>query len=359
MRVFIIGQGIAGTWLSYWFMKAGADVVVIDNLQTNASTRVASGVINPVTGRQVVTTWMADELLPFSEKVYTDIGNLVGRNLIRNCGILAFPASEQMMGAYRKKISDGSPYVHPVNQPADYEGLFRYSAGAVCIKPAYWIDLQTLIASWRQWLLLKDCFLEDNFEPQYLEINQEGVHYKSIQADYVFYCQGIQIARSDFWSGLPFSFNKGEALVADIPGLPAGQIYKFGISTLVPWYNGKWWIGSTYDNRFTDDKPTPAFRQKTEIFLQQTLTLPFSVEDHIAAIRPATLERRPFAGLHPQHPRVGILGGLGTKGVSLSPWLSHQLVNRVLTGTPLQPAADVARFQHAFLPFRQNISRMP
>ncbi len=349
MKILLIGQGISGTWLSYWFVQMGTEITVLDEQRTNTSTRVASGVINPVTGRQVVTTWLADELFPFAEEHYTNIGKIIGADVIRNCGILAFPPSGQMMEAYQQKISKGSPFVHPLADAGQFEDYFRFLFGAVHILPAYWVDLQTLQAGWRQWLNNEARLREGHFDETLLKVHADGVEYKDIQADYAFYCDGIHTAQSKYWGGLPFSFNKGEALIADIPGLPYGQIYKFGISTLVPWHGGKWWVGSTYDNRFTDDQPTETFRKRTEQFLELTLKLPFTIEDHIAAIRPATVERRPFAGLHPHSSRVGILGGLGTKGVSLAPWLAKQLAAHILDGAPIEPAANVQRFKRAFM----------
>ncbi len=349
MRILIVGQGISGTWLSYWLSKSGVEVVVLDEPVANTSTRVASGVINPVTGRQVVTTWMADTLLPFAEEHYRLLGAQIGADIIRNCGILAFPPSEQMQQAYGQKIKEASPYVHPAGNPGNFEAYFRFSFGAVQISPAYWVDLQTLLTGWRHWLAGKGMLREERFDESLLRVNETGVAYKNLEADFVFYCDGIRTAQSVFWKGLPFSFNKGEALIADIPDLPFGQIYKFGISTLVPWHGGKWWVGSSYDNRFTEDAPTGGFRKQTIQFLEMTLKRPFTIEAHLAAIRPATVERRPFAGMHPHNPRVGILGGLGTKGVSLSPWLAQQLTGHLLNGSDLEPAANVQRFKRAFI----------
>jgi FAD dependent oxidoreductase. len=81
-----------------------------------------------------------------------------------------------------------------------------------------------------------------------------------------------------------------------------------------------------------------------EAWLQSVLKHPFTVLDHVAAIRPATVERRPFAGWHPQHPQVGILNGTGTKGVTLAPYFAQQLAANIAQQTPLLPAVDVARF---------------
>ena len=52
----IVGQGIAGTMLSYYLLQQGNTVIVVDEFNPNSASQVASGVINPVTGRRFVTT---------------------------------------------------------------------------------------------------------------------------------------------------------------------------------------------------------------------------------------------------------------------------------------------------------------
>jgi glycine/D-amino acid oxidase-like deaminating enzyme len=79
--------------------------------------------------------------------------------------------------------------------------------------------------------------------------------------------------------------------------------------------------------------------------LQLTIKAPFTIVDHLAALRPATLERRPFIGLHPVHTAVGIFNGMGTKGCSLAPWFARQMVDLLLNNVPVQPDADVRRFK--------------
>ena len=62
----IIGQGLVGTWLSYYALKAGKTCVVVNDSHTAGASQVASGVINPVTGRRIVQTWMIETFLPFA-----------------------------------------------------------------------------------------------------------------------------------------------------------------------------------------------------------------------------------------------------------------------------------------------------
>jgi glycine/D-amino acid oxidase-like deaminating enzyme len=62
-------------------------------------------------------------------------------------------------------------------------------------------------------------------------------------------------------------------------------------------------------------------------------------------VRPATLERRPFAGFHPLFPVIGLLNGMGTKGCSLAPYFAHQLADHMIDQKPLLPEADIVRFR--------------
>src|SRR6476620_4633725 len=103
MDYIIIGQGICGTFLSWNLLKAGKKVIVIDEPQLCSSTRVASGIINPVTGRRVVATWMIEKLLPFAWNAYTAIGNDIGETIIEQINTIAFSPSRQMVETYEKR----------------------------------------------------------------------------------------------------------------------------------------------------------------------------------------------------------------------------------------------------------------
>ena len=76
-EVLIVGQGLAGTWLSWWLHQAGVSFHVIDKPDRDGASMRAAGLINPVTGRRMVTTWMIDELMPFAFHSYGEMGNFL------------------------------------------------------------------------------------------------------------------------------------------------------------------------------------------------------------------------------------------------------------------------------------------
>ena len=47
--------------------------MIIDNNPSVSSSKVAAGLYNPITGRKMVKTWLADELFPNLSKFYQDL----------------------------------------------------------------------------------------------------------------------------------------------------------------------------------------------------------------------------------------------------------------------------------------------
>ncbi len=105
-----------------------------------------------------------------------------------------------------------------------------------------------------------------------------------------------------------------------------------------------YWLGSNYQWEFEDVGPSENFYKSGVELLNHWLKKPYRILAHKAAVRPATLERRPFVGFHPLHANVGILNGMGTKGTSLAPFFAHQLVQNIVYNFPIAAEADLKRF---------------
>jgi nitrate/nitrite transporter NarK len=52
-----------------------------------------------------------------------------------------------------------------------------------------------------------------------------------------------------------------------------------------------------------------------------------------------------LVGWHPMYPAVGIFGGMGTKGVSLAPFLAHNLARHLAVQEEILPAVQIHRFE--------------
>ena len=340
----ILGQGVSGTFLSYYLQKAGKKILVIDDNQPFTASKIASGVINPITGRRVVRTWMIDEIMPFAANAYQEIGNEIKETLIQQCNILNFHPSLQMKQAFDDRMPEDHDLLSKPENEAELNQYFNFNFGVSETNPCWLADMQATLAGWRKKLADNNLLLEEKFNWDDCIVKEDSITYKDITAEKIFCCEGAPGARNPYFELLPYSKNKGEVIIAKIPGLPRTNIFKQSL-TIVPWKDDLFWIGSPYEWNYSDVNPTAMFRVKTQLQLQQWLKLPYQIMDQWAAERPANVERRPFAGLHPLLPSVGILNGMGTKGCSLAPFFAHELAQYVINKTPINPLADVNRFQ--------------
>ncbi len=340
----IIGQGISGTLLSRSLIQSGKTVVVVDDGNIAAASKVASGIINPVTGKRLVKTWMIDELLPFAKNTYNEIEREFSIPVISQCNILDFHLTRDAAQVFNERTGDEKEYLRQADE-SNWAEHFRFNYGIGEIDPCFLVDIKALLDTWRAYLVANNALLEAKFSHNDCLINEGSASYKGILAEKIIYCDGAVGADNPYFNMLPWSKDKGEALIASIPGLPANKIYKQGIN-IVPWHDGLFWIGATHDWKFIDMLPSASFRKQTEEHLNYWLKLPFTIVDHLVAARPVNVERKPFVGLHPLMPSIGIFNGMGTKGCSVAPYFAHQFAQHLVHGTPLLPDVDVKRFKN-------------
>ena len=343
----IVGQGLVGSWLSYYTLQAGKTCIVINDSHTPAASSVASGVINPVTGRRIVQTWMIDTFLPFALSAYADIGNQLKTTIVKEAPVVLIHPSAQMQESFEYRYHHDNVYLQKYNAE-DVKAFMHTPFGTGQINQSVWIDLNTMLTSWRQKLIDHHQYVDERFDMEDLKLKDEGVEWKGIQAKRILFSDGIGSMQNKYFKGLPFAPNKGEALIVEIKDLPNQAIYKHNLS-IVPWKDQLFWVGSNYEWQYEDAKPSIAFRTKMETALTQLLTIPFKIVDHIAGLRPANQDRRPFVGMHPAYNAIGICNGMGTKGCSLAPYFAHALIAHCETGTPIHPEANLDRFKLSLL----------
>jgi glycine/D-amino acid oxidase-like deaminating enzyme len=343
-EVLIIGQGLAGTWLSWWLYQAGIPFKIIDQSNGKSASLRAAGLVNPVTGRRMVTTWMIDELMPFASDAYREIGKFLDHSFIKEISLIDFFPSVQMLQAFQKRFKDDPAYLFPGEDREKYSEWFHYDLGWGVIEPCLLVNVENLLISWGIWLKNEGLLIESGFELSKLKLLETGIAYSGIQSRYLIFCDGKSSSRNPYFDKLPFALNKGEGMLVEIKGLPGNKVFKKGMS-LVPFRENIYWLGSSYEWSFENDQPSAHFRKAAEGWLNHNLKLPYTILEHFAAIRPATLERRPFVGFHPLYPQIGILNGMGTKGCSLAPYFARELVNKLTGMAGINPLADISRFE--------------
>jgi glycine/D-amino acid oxidase-like deaminating enzyme len=346
-EVLVVGQGLAGTWLSWWLYKAGISFKIIDQQQPDSASRRAAGLINPVTGRRMVTTWMIDELMPFALQAYESIGEFLNESFISETAVIDFFPSVQMLQSFQKRHEEDATYLAPGDERDKYAEWFHYELGWGAIQPCLLVAAEKLLGSWRKWLKQNGYLSEEIFNPAFLPKPGQSITYSGMHASHIVFCDGALGANNPYFEKLPFALNKGEGMLVEIDRLPENLVFKKGM-ILVPYKENIFWLGSSYEWSFKNDLPSESFRTQAETWFKNFVKVKYSILEHFAAVRPATLERRPFVGFHPIYSYIGILNGMGTKGCSLAPYFGKQLVDKIIGAGTIDSSADISRFGKIF-----------
>lgn len=349
LPTLLVGQGIAGTLMARRFEQAGLPFMVVDAGQDTSSSKAAAGIINPVTGRHMVKSWRFDDLLPELLRVYKNFEQLLGAPLLtpsRVLRVLPSPSEENKWNLQAHKPGYES-YIKTTADPDCWLPLLQPVHAFGEIRNAFLVNWPILLELYRRYLQKRNLLLDMSFEYSQLTLPTVNDHllYDGKPFRRVIFCEGSAMRTNPWFKHLPMEAAKGEALLIRIPGARIDAILKHRL-LIAPWRQDVYWAGSNYERGAIDPSPTPKTRKLLEEKLNQILSTPIEIVDHIAGIRPTVKDRRPLIGTHPEDSRLVLFNGLGTKGSSLAPYWSDHLMNHLVKGQPLDSEVDLLRFQN-------------
>ncbi len=337
-NILIIGQGLAGTVLADKLMQKNHNVTMIDKGHQGVSSAVAAGVINPVTGRRIVKSWMIDELQPVAKAYYLQVEEKLKIKLWHELPSLRIFTDTAMSNNWSVRMEhegyqeylDFASAKELLNYPIQQEfgvGIIHHSARA---------NIGLMISSFREKWKREGYLVESEFQYQELSIANEEAIYQNKRYDKIIFCQGWEGAQNPLFSDLPFQVSKGEVLILRIPKIPEEKIIKRKVA-FVPLGDHLFWVGAT--NFWTFENSAPSSMGMDWLLAEVRAVLSekssFEIVEHIAAIRPTVRNRRPLIGfpenitINLLRPTIGIFNGFGTKGTSLVPYWADQFIEHL------------------------------
>ncbi len=352
LKFLIIGQGLAGTLVGHRLEQAGHEVHYVDAPEQTASSAIAAGIVNPITGRRFVKSWKIDDLIPEAKTLYANLEQQLGHKIWYASPLVRTLYNRGDRNDWQARSADPgyADYMedepNPGQIPAITAPVFAYAG----VRHAARVDVAGLVGSVRKKLVQEDRLLSGAMEyediPEVLgaAAGAGGRLKKKGYYNHVVCCEGWRARYNPYFSYLPHGGNKGEVLIIKTKAPLLDRMFKHRVF-LVPLANGTYWVGATSENRFTDDSPTPTNRQFLEDRLAEILTgTEYEIIGHHAAVRPTVKDRRMFIGQHPEVPGLWIFNGLGTKGASLAPLGSRWLTEAILEGKDIPAEVDIQRF---------------
>lgn len=337
----IVGQGLAGSLLAYELIQKNYSVQIIDPNIPNTSSKKAAGLYNPVTGRNMVVTWMADELFAELPEYYEELEGVLKASFHQRIPIYRPFYSIEELNDWMGKISDPRfvPFVEKVHTTSlKIEGL-QDVHGGVELKRCGFVDLPKMLIAFRSYFTERNILRKATFDHSLLH-TEGAIEYADISAKSVIFCDGPFVQQNPWWKHLPFKPVRGEIINIKC-ALPADRIYNRGVFMLPK--DGCFRIGSTYDHSLLTFEPQEKGVNELQARMSKLFDGDYEIITTNAGVRPATADRRPYIGWHPENKAVGIFNGFGTKGVSLVPYFSKLFVDTIEGNSKIHPEADVRR----------------
>lgn len=312
-EIEIVGAGLAGCCLAWQLRERGVRVRLVDDHRPGAASRVAAGLVNPVTGKNFQPSWRIAEFLPESVAFFERVGRELGRRLWFPHPVVRLVGERDWAKVARKlELPEVARWVERVDE--DVDGW----RAAVTLKGGGRVDARVFCE-----------VTEKNF----------GSRISDLGLGKVVRCGGM----FDLVEGRLGEHRcaKGEILTVRVPGCDESRILIGGGGWLVPVGGGLFKVGATYEWDQLDGEPTAAGRARVEEILRTLSGTSFEVVAHEAGVRPIVRRSMPLIGM------VGgevVFNGLGSKGSLYAPGVARRLGEWLVDGTEIEEELEVGRW---------------
>ncbi len=339
----IVGAGLSGITVAEELLNRNRKILVFEN-NSQISSTVAGGIFNPVILKRFTLAWNASTQLETAIPFYRSLERKLGVSLLDELEVYRKFSSVEEQNNWFEAMDKPqiSPFLDPHLQKSVNDHIpSEYSFGRVVGTGR--IDTALLLSSYRQHLKGKGFLITDDFDYEKLEFEEGLVKYKDYKSRRIIFCEGFGLRKNPYFNFLPLNGNKGEYLIIKAEKLKLKVAVKSSVFIL-PQGNDLYKIGATYDNRDHSSNPTPGAREKLLFQLKKMITCDFEVVDQVAGIRPATPDRKPLVGQHPEHPQLFCCNGFGSRGVLIAPTVARKLTALLEDKTPIPVEIDLRRY---------------
>ncbi len=320
----IVGQGLAGTLISFELLKKGKSFIVFDEQKENTSSKICGGMYTPISGKRMTKSKGIDELLDLARNTYRELEKFLGIQILNEKNIYAVFGSVKEQNDLTLKLDNENFSKHINLQPQVQENI-KQTFGAFEINGSGRVDVKKLLDAMKHKLEESNQYITEKFDYSLLENVDGKWKYKNIEASTIIFCEGVNATENPFFPNLPFRFCKGDVLTIKSEQLKTDRVIKKGIGIL-HLHDDIFKIGSTYEWNDLSEAPTEAGKNMLLKKLDELIDVPYTIIKHEAAVRPSSITREPFIKIHPEHKNMFMLNGLGTKGVMTGPWWVNQMM---------------------------------
>lgn len=335
-------------------IRLGLDVGLIDASRPDSASRVAAGLVTPITGTKLALTWRWSEFFPAADQLYRWAESQCNmpfwdvHDAYRVFGSREEAdrfAARWMTDAGRMQQQHDGVRLQPI-APQEFAPILAPHGGMV-MGPAARLLTETYLDATADYLQSRGRYWPIAWDAEGdLQLGEQTIAIPSMQlrCNSLFLCQGFDARTNRWFSELPLHPARGDILrLRSQLRLPDKVLH--ADAWTVPLSPTEILLGATYDrehlNTDISNEVAQHWRQTLlsrwqEMTGERIATTDTNSEseacvlEHRAAVRPASYDRHPLIGRHPQHSNLLCLNGLGSKGSLMAPLLAAQLLDAAM-----------------------------
>ena len=338
----IVGQGITGSIVALQLKKNSKKFKLIEEGSPNTSSKVAAGIVHPISLKRCNLSWRGREFYEFSDSFYKEINFESNTELYKPYKLLrifaSFEEQNNWIGKTNNKIYKD---ILTLNSKKIDNLKNRFGSGIVeiCSRLSVNEFLDFVSSSF----LKSKVLIKDVFKAHELKLKNNRFHYKGDIYSNIIMCDGVNALKNPMFNYLPIIPNKGELLKVFSTVLPT-EIINCGIFSL-PETKNIFTIGSTYSNEDQKNKITIDAKEYLMKKLNKIIEIDdIEIMDQKFGFRPTSLDRKPLIGEHPIIKNLYTVNGMGSKAILMAPLLVRELLDYIYQKKPLDSMTNINRF---------------
>jgi glycine/D-amino acid oxidase-like deaminating enzyme len=343
--IAIIGCGLAGAAVAWQAIRRGWQPTVVDRAEPDSCSRVAAGLVTPITGGRAAASWQWELFFPAAREFYQRIEQKTGHRFWQEQPALRVFLSQEEKETFRSRWNcepetDTTPSVQPFASHSS--PILEMPFSAAHMSPAARLLTNSYLDATKDYLRRQSSLIEKDLDCDHDIVFDHKPRICGIDRcfDAIVFCQGFAARENGWFRDLPLHPARGDILRISSPSsFPTDHVIHHS-AWIVPEETGELLVGATYDRKtldgIVDDRPAVLEAKKTlvdrfrELLAPPIRNSPIEVLGHRAAVRPASYDRHPLIGQHRTHGSMFCLNGLGSKGSLMSPLLADTLLNSII-----------------------------
>ena len=179
----IIGQGLAGSLMAFELLARGKSVLVVDKEHKGSASKVAAGLINPITGHRLNITdgfySFNKQAIPFYKSIETKLKIKIYRELdqtrlIKNQGQFDYLQKRLQESQYQPILRNHT------KTDEWFSDVSKNAFGAINVEQTAIINTSELLQGIKEWLSERNSLRNTEFDYQQIQDKNKQVIYQDI-----------------------------------------------------------------------------------------------------------------------------------------------------------------------------------